>query len=37
MAQIMPKYHLAFGVAKFYKKYSFARLPGGGVLFCEEK
>ena len=28
---------VAFGVAKYYKRYSFARLPGGGLLFCEEK
>ena len=25
------------GVAKFYKRYSFVRLPGMGLLFCEEK
>ena len=28
---------VAFGVAKYYKRYSFARLPGEGFLFCEEK
>ena len=25
------------GVAEFYKRYSFVRLPGEGLLFCEEK
>ena len=25
------------GVAKFYKRYSLARLPGEGLLFYEEK
>ena len=25
------------GGAKYYKRYSFARLPGEGFLFCEEK
>ena len=25
------------GVAEFYKRYSFVRLPGGGLLFYEEK
>ena len=25
------------GVAKFYKRCSFVRLPGEGLLFCEEK
>jgi hypothetical protein len=25
------------GVAEFYKRYSFVRLPGVGLLFCEEK
>ena len=25
------------GVAEFYKRYSFVRLPGEGFLFCEEK
>ena len=25
------------GVAEFYKRYSFVRLPGVGFLFCEEK
>ena len=28
---------VAFGVAKYYKRYSFARLPGEGFLFYEEK
>ncbi len=28
---------VAFGVVKYYKRYSFARLPGEGFLFCEEK
>ena len=28
---------VAFGVAKYYKRCSFARLPGEGFLFCEEK
>ena len=28
---------IAFGVAEFYKRYSFVRLPGVGLLFCEEK
>ena len=25
------------GVAKFYTRYTFVRLPGGGLLFYEEK
>ena len=25
------------GGAEYYKRYSFARLPGEGFLFCEEK
>ena len=25
------------GVAEFYKRYSFVRLPGVGLLFYEEK
>ena len=28
---------VAFGGAKFYKRYSLARLPGKGLLFYEEK
>ena len=28
---------VAFGVAELYKRYSFVRLPGGGLLFYEEK
>ena len=35
MAQIMPKFHLAFGGALC--KALGARLPGGGLLFYEEK
>ena len=30
--RIEGKFVVAFGVAEFYKRYSFARLPGGGLL-----
>ena len=37
MAQIMPKFHLAFGVAEPFAKAWFARLPGGGLLLHRQK
>ena len=37
MAQIMLKFHLAFGVAEPFAKASSARLAAGTLLFYEEE
>ena len=37
MAQIMSKFHLAFGVAEPFAKAWFARLPGEGLLLSVQK
>ena len=37
MAQIMPKFHLAFGGAEPCARLWEHAYPAGGLLFCDEK